>query len=134
VMRGLRGLDATIPERQSATVGVNIRTLRQRKGWTQTKLGELMGWQSGSTMCAAEGHRDGRQRNFTTEEVERLAAIFGIAPHKLTTRCANCDGQPPAGFACLACGTALRGDGTPAPVLTGALTYLVQHEHAETHR
>jgi hypothetical protein len=29
-----------IPEGQSAVVGVNVRTLRQRKRWTQAKLGE----------------------------------------------------------------------------------------------
>jgi hypothetical protein len=62
-----------------------------------------MGWQSASTVCAAEGRRDGRQRGFTAKEIERLAAIFGISPRQLTTRCTNCNGQPPAGFACLAC-------------------------------
>ena len=88
-----------IPEGQPAVVGVNIRTLRQRKGWSQAKLGELMGWHSASTVCAAEGHRGRRQRGFTVREIERLAAIFGISPGRLTTRCANCNGHPPAGFA-----------------------------------
>ena len=46
-----------IPEGQPAVAGVNIRTLRQRRGWSQAKLGELMGWPSASTVCAAEGHR-----------------------------------------------------------------------------
>ena len=58
-----------IPEGQPAIVGVNIRTLRQRKGWSQAKLGELMGWHSASTVCAAEGRRDGRQRGFTAREM-----------------------------------------------------------------
>ena len=98
-----------IPEGQPAIVGVNIRTLRQRKGWTQAKLGELMGWHSASTVCAAEGHRDGRQRGFTAEEIERLSSIFGISPRQLTTRCTNCGGHPPSGFGCLACGAALGG-------------------------
>jgi hypothetical protein len=35
----------------------------------------------------------------------RLAAIFGLSPSQLTTLCVNCGGHPPAGFACLACGT-----------------------------
>ena len=52
----------SIPEGQPAIAGVNIRTLRQRKGWSQATLGELMGWQSASTVCAAEGRLDGRQR------------------------------------------------------------------------
>jgi hypothetical protein len=100
--------------KQSAIVGVNTRTLRQRKGWTQAKLGELMGWPNASTVCAAEGHRDGRQRGFTTEEIRQLAALFGVCPSQLTTRCANCGGHPPAGFACLACG-ATPGRDRPAP-------------------
>ena len=98
-----------IPEKETVIVGVNIRTLRQRKGWTQAELGELMGWPNASTVCAAEGHRNGRQRGFTTGEVRQLAAIFGVTPWQLTTRCANCTSQPPAGFACLACGAASGG-------------------------
>jgi hypothetical protein len=63
-----------------------------------------MGWISNSTVCAAEGRRDGRQRSFTPDEVQRLAGIFGVKIWQLTTRCANCQGHPPAGFACLTCG------------------------------
>ena len=69
-----------IPGKKAAIVGVNIRTLRQRKGWTQAELGELMGWPNASTVCAAEGHRNRRQRGFTTGEVQQLAAIFGVTP------------------------------------------------------
>jgi hypothetical protein len=63
-----------------------------------------MGWISNSTVCAAEGRRDRRQRSFTTDEVHRLASIFGVKAWQLTTRCTNCEGHPPAGFACLTCG------------------------------
>ena len=87
---------------------------------TQAKVGELMGWPSNSTVCAAEGRRNGRQRGFITQEVERLAAIFGVSPSQLTTRCANCGGHPPAGFACMTCGARLQhcpaGLGVRAPV------------------
>jgi Helix-turn-helix domain len=76
-----------IPAEQCAIIGANIRVLRQSHGWTQAKLGELMGWQSASTVCAAEGRRSDRQREFTAEEIERLAAIFGIC-------------QPPSGYPC----------------------------------
>jgi transcriptional regulator with XRE-family HTH domain len=96
------GVEA-IPREQAAIVGANIRTLRQSKGWTQIHVGELMGWMSNSTVCAAEGRRDGRQRGFTADEVTRLAGIFGVETRQLTTRCANCEGHPPAGFACLTC-------------------------------
>ena len=53
---------------------------------TRRELGELMGWPSNSTVCAAEGHRNGRQRGFTTQEIERLAAVFGVPPSQLTMR------------------------------------------------
>jgi hypothetical protein len=67
-----------------------------------------MGWPSNSTVCAAEGHRNGRQRGFTADEVERLTAIFGVSPSQLTTWRANCGGHPPAGFACLTCRARLQ--------------------------
>jgi hypothetical protein len=94
----------TIPAEQFAVVGANIRTLRLRNGWTQAKLGELMGWPTVATVCGAEGGREGRQRGFTAEEVRQLAGIFGVSAQRLTTRCVNCDGNPPTGFVCLRCG------------------------------
>ena len=93
-----------IPIEQFAVVGANIRALRLRKGRTQAELGELMGWPTTATVCGAEGHRHGRQRGFTAVEVARLAGIFGVSVWQLTTRCANCGGHPPTGFACLTCG------------------------------
>ncbi len=111
--RGRRRRVDNIPEGQSDIVGVNVHTLRRRKGWSQAKLGELMGWQSVSTVCAAEGRRGGRQRGFSAREIERLAAIFGVPPDHLTTRCVNCNGQPPAGFARLACGAGPGNDRLP---------------------
>jgi hypothetical protein len=81
-----------IPAEQFVIVGVNIRTLRLRKGRSQAKFGGLMGWPAAPTVCAAEGHRYGRQRGFTTAEVGRLACIFGVPTWRLTTQCANCGG------------------------------------------
>jgi hypothetical protein len=130
-MRGRHRLADVIPERQSTTVGVNIRTLRRRRGWSQATLGDLMGWQSSSTVCAAEGHRDGRQRGFTVAEVKQLADIFGVRPSQLTTRCANCEGHPPAGFACLACGAALSGDSVAKTLATDTRAHSVRHDHEE---
>ena len=108
-----------IPAEQCAIVGANIRAFRQRRRWSQATLAELMGWESASTVCAAEGHRGGRQRRFRIWEIERLAAIFGISPWQLTMQCANCGGCPPLGFACLACGATPSGQSAinrhPAP-------------------
>jgi transcriptional regulator with XRE-family HTH domain len=114
----------TIPAQQCAIVAANIRAFRQRRGWSQAELGELMGWHSASTVCAAEGHRDGRQRGFTAAEIHRLAAIFGTSPLHLTTRCANCGGCPPPGFGCLACGT------TPSNSQPAINRHPAQRDHA----
>jgi transcriptional regulator with XRE-family HTH domain len=103
VTPGRRRRVDNIPAEQAAVAGANIRTLRQRKGWSQAELAELMGWQSASTVCAAEGHRGAQQRGFTAAEIERLSAIFDISPQQFTMRCMNCGGHPPSGFACLAC-------------------------------
>jgi len=116
-----------IPAEQCAVIGANIRALRHRNGWTQARLGQLMGWDT-STVCAAEGHRNGRQRGFTTADLTRLAAIFGIPPAQLTTRCATCGGHPPAGYACLACGAA------PGPARPAAPASHEQPGHAEAVR
>ena len=99
------GPAAKLPPAQCAIAAANIRVLRQRNGWTQAHLGQLMGWGASSTVCAAEGHRGGRQRRFARWEIDQLAAIFGIPAAQLLTRCATCGGQPPPGYACLTCGT-----------------------------
>ena len=104
---------AQLPESESAIVGMNIRVLRQRNGWSQAKLGDLMGWPTPSTVCAAEGRRGGRQRGFTRDEVQRLSVIFGVPSWRLTTICANCGGYPPAGFTCLTCGATYTGERPP---------------------
>ncbi|MGH3192419.1 MAG: helix-turn-helix domain-containing protein [Streptosporangiaceae bacterium] len=109
-----RGAARTIPAEQCAIIGANIRSFRQRHRWSQAELGDLMGWPSPSTVCAAEGRRGDRQRGFTAEEVSQLAVIFDVPASQLTTRCATCGGHPPAGFACLACG-ATPGSARPAP-------------------
>ena len=116
-MRGQDRVEGKIPQEQYAIVGANVRVLRQRNGWSQARLGELMGWPTTATVCAAEGRRGDRQRGFTTGEIMRLAAIFGVPAWQLTTRCANCGGHPPAGFACLACGVTPGSDRPAASVL-----------------
>jgi transcriptional regulator with XRE-family HTH domain len=97
------GPAAKLPPGQSAIAAANIRALRQRNGWTQAQLGQLMGWPAPSTVCAAEGRRGGRQRRFARWEIDQLAAIFGVPAAQLLSRCVTCGGQPPPGYACLAC-------------------------------
>ena len=115
-----------IPREQCVILGANIRALRLHRGRSQARLGELMGWPSNSTVCAAEGHRSERQRGFNSGEVEQPAAASGACPSKLMMRCTKCGGHPPAGFACLACG-ATPDDNQFAG---SALPYPAQHSHA----
>jgi hypothetical protein len=105
------------PAAECAIAAANIRVLRQRNGWSQAYLGELMGWPASSTVCAAEGHRSGRQRRFARWEIEQLAAIFGVPAWQLSARCATCGGRPPSGYACLACKAEHpAGPGRPGPL------------------
>ena len=113
VTRRRRGAAAKLPAEHCAIAGANIRALRQRNGWTEAQLGKLMGWTANATVCAAEGHRGGRQRRFTIGEIQQLAVIFDVPAWQLVTPCATCGGQPPAGYAWLACG-AVPGPGRPA--------------------
>ena len=107
-MPGRRRRVDEIAQDQAAVTGANIRVLRQQHGWNQATPGELMGRPSNSTVCAAEGRRNGKQRGFTADEIERLATISGISPSQLTTLCANCLGHQPTGVACLTCGVCLQ--------------------------
>jgi hypothetical protein len=51
-----RGPAARLAHDQSAVAAANIRALRQRNGWTQAHLGQLMGRTAPSIVCVAEGH------------------------------------------------------------------------------
>ena len=83
------GPASKLPPAQCAIAAANIRVLRQRNGWSQAYLGELMGWPTPSTVCAAEGHRGGRQRRCARWEIAQLAAIFGVPALQLLTRCSH---------------------------------------------
>lgn len=95
-----------IPENQLPTIGANVRALRQGMGWTQRHLATLLGWgPDASSICRLEKEaKDGRRRGITVHELDRLADIFEVAVWQLRARCVICDGNPPAGFACLTCG------------------------------
>lgn len=95
-----------VPENQLPVIGANVRALRQAHGWSQRHLATLLGWgPDPSSICRLEKEaRDGRRRNITVPELERLADIFEVAVWQLKARCIVCDGSPPAGFACLTCG------------------------------
>lgn len=93
---GRRHRIGQLPEAEAAIVAVNIRTLRQRNGWTQAQLGELMGWPNASTVCAAEGRRGGRQRGFTARESGNwpLSSAYPPGSSRHSARTATASRQP----------------------------------------
>jgi len=98
---------AWIPESQLAAIGANVRALRLGMGWSQQKLAVAMGLGPHNISAVSRLEKaapDGRRRNITTWELERLAEIFEVAVWRLKARCVVCDGNPPAGFSCLTCG------------------------------
>ena len=96
------------PDTLTATVVANVRSARKARGMTVQDL---------SDATAASGHRvphgaitkleNGYRAYLTVTELHMLAAALGIDdPWTLTTQtCDTCHGAPPAGYACLTCGT-----------------------------
>jgi transcriptional regulator with XRE-family HTH domain len=104
---GRNHLVGFVPENQLPTIGANVRALRQGMGWSQRKLAVAMGLGAHNVSAVSRLEKaapDGRRRNITVLELERLADIFEVAAWQLKARCVTCDGKPPAGFACLTCG------------------------------
>jgi transcriptional regulator with XRE-family HTH domain len=104
---GRNHLAVLVPENQLPVIGANVRALRQGRGWTQRKLAVAMGLGARNVSAVSRLEKaapDGRRRNITTCELDRLADILEVAVWQLKARCVTCDGSPPAGFACLTCG------------------------------
>jgi DNA-binding XRE family transcriptional regulator len=89
------------------TVAVNVLRLRKMHGWKQKELATKLG-RSKQLVCAAErSANDKRNRRFTVDDLVLIAQAFGVAPSDLlepVPPCATCQGCPPGGFACQACG------------------------------
>jgi transcriptional regulator with XRE-family HTH domain len=102
-----RRLTDEVPENQLATIGANVRALRQNMGWSQRKLAVAMGLGPRNVSAISRLEKpapDGRRRGLSVWELDTLANIFDVPAWQLKTRCVTCDGTPPAGFACLTCG------------------------------
>lgn len=61
------------------TVADRIKEMRERKGWTQTKLAERLGLRSGTSVTRIEKSGD----DVTLKDVERIATAFGCSPLEL---------------------------------------------------
>jgi transcriptional regulator with XRE-family HTH domain len=86
-------------------VSSNVLALRLARGWTQAQLAKAigLGWSADTTGQAEHG-----RRAWTADEITATAVALGVPPSRLFwtgPECSRCHGRPPAGFACLACGT-----------------------------
>lgn len=104
------------------TVAANMRLLRRRYGWDQAELGQkLGGWSNASVSAAERSVGSKRVRIFDIDEVVQLAAVFGVTVADMLAPvppCPCCQGKPPQGMKCQACGAAgapfgPRGDAAP---------------------
>jgi transcriptional regulator with XRE-family HTH domain len=102
-------------------LALNLRRLRAQYGWsvatmagicaargrpelTESSLGSIEQWQTGQD--------DVRQsREMTAEELFFFADLFVVSIETLAGKppCETCQGQPPAGFTCNACGESMPG-------------------------
>lgn len=93
------------PPGPAANFGAWLRARMRALGWDQATLQERAGIKT--------PHIAARAINGTGVDLGAAAGIAALVGLELTVmlgpyRCVTCDGQPPAGFACLECGTEAR--------------------------
>lgn len=108
----LRG-PRTDPLTVSRTVGANVAALRSVRGWSQRGLAqqtEIKGSKpvGFSTIARMEKRAQPTEEPVAVyiDDVVSLAETFGVTVQELITppKCMACMDNPPAGFACRACG------------------------------
>jgi len=91
-----------------SAVAAKIRLLRRKRGITTTALSELLLAASRPIHASAITKIEKGNRHIGVDDLFALAAALGVTPAQLLEppeACSTCNGQPPAGFACLACGS-----------------------------
>jgi transcriptional regulator with XRE-family HTH domain len=97
----------TTPQPASAGIfAANVFQLRNARGWSQEKLGELYNPDAAKPAATVNLIEAGRQTGLDT--VDRMAQVFGKTATEMITPlpCEWCDGEPPEGFSCNECGAA----------------------------
>ncbi|MFB8101310.1 helix-turn-helix transcriptional regulator [Streptomyces sp. NPDC056007] len=92
----------------------NLRHFRRARGWTQAEVSrrfaEITGEAPRSVAAWSAAERSpesGRTRSWTANDVAALAVLFDVPIADLFEErpvCRGCEGEPPAGFTCNACG------------------------------
>jgi transcriptional regulator with XRE-family HTH domain len=89
-------------------VAYNMRRIRRSRGLTQEQLGDRLSWSHASVSAAERSVGGKRVKKFDADEIVAIAGALGIDAADLLAGilpCAHCNGEPPAGFTCQACGT-----------------------------
>jgi transcriptional regulator with XRE-family HTH domain len=83
-----------------AAFGHRLKRERERRGWSMRDLSA----RSGTTVNSISRAEHGGDVNLSTAIA--MAAALGLSLGVLLDEkeCARCDGKPPAGFICMACG------------------------------
>lgn len=109
--------------RYARIVGENVAARRYRLGLTQEQLAEKV-TAGGIPMTAGVvfftekgstgGRNNARPRNVSVDQLVAFAEVFGCDPMDLLAApCPTCEGVPPEGFTCNACGSVRQAE--PAP-------------------
>ena len=93
-----------------AAFGRRLRQERERRNWTLRQFGTAAGVNATTVLRAEQGH------DVALSIAAALAAGLGLPLSALLAEmeCARCDGAPPAGFVCLACGRGVERSETAA--------------------
>ncbi len=84
-----------------ARFGRRIVAERRRRGWTRADLAGKTG-----LSVTVLGNLEHARQGCTLDSAAAIAAALGISLDGLDGPCGRCAGQPPAGYACQACGAA----------------------------
>jgi transcriptional regulator with XRE-family HTH domain len=95
--------DATPQPTSAGIFAANVFQLRNARGWSQEKLGELFNPGAAKPAATVNLVEAGRQTGLDT--VDRMAQVFGRTPTEMITPlpCEWCGGTPPEGYACIEC-------------------------------
>lgn len=90
----------------SWVVVLKMIRLRKARGWSvQRVVDEFNAQGHVMTHAVLQGLEVGRRNALTIDEAIVLTKIFNVSITDLiNTECERCDGSPPAGFQCRACG------------------------------
>lgn len=102
--RAVAASGMALPQDQSRAAGIRIRALRRNLGWTQGELARKAGIRQ-----AMLSHAETGTVRMSPGTAAAIASALGTTVEDLLAECGHCRGNPPAGYACLSCGS-----GSPA--------------------